>query len=104
MDDAVLAVTQEHARTIARAVQGRLVLITAAHAANEVRTAVGRRVTVEHAVGVIMQCNASTPDEAREVLRRTCAEVDVSLETAARIVVGVLSGAPTSSRTRLDER
>lgn len=103
-DDATLAATQQHARTVARAVQGRLVLITAAHAANEVRTAVGRRVTVEHAVGAIMQCNACTPDEAREVLRRTCAEVDVSLETAARIVVGVLSGTPTGSRPRRDEQ
>ncbi|KGM02608.1 GAF and ANTAR domain-containing protein [Cellulomonas cellasea] len=103
-DDGMLAVAQQHARAIARAVQGRLVLLTAAHAANEVRAAVGRRVTVEHAVGAIMHCNACTPDEALEVLRRTCADVDVSLETAARIVVGVLSGAPTGSRTRLDER
>lgn len=103
-DAAVLADVQEHARTIARAVQARLVLLTAAHAATQVRAAVGRRVNVEHAVGAIMQCNACTPEDALEVLRRTCADVDVSLETAARIVVGVLSGAPTGSRAAVDER
>lgn len=103
-DDALLAVAQEHARTIARAVQARLALLTAAHAASEVRAAVSTRETVDHAVGAIMHCNACTPEEALDVLRRTGADADVSIETAARIVVGVLSGAPRVSRPRLDER
>ncbi|MGW6131170.1 GAF and ANTAR domain-containing protein [Cellulomonas sp. NPDC055163] len=103
-DDEMLAVAQEHARTIARAVQSRLVVLTAAHAATEVRGAMGARVTVEHAVGAIMHCNACSADEALEVLRRTSVDVEVSLEVAARIVVGVLSGAPVGSPTRLDER
>ncbi|WP_258724682.1 GAF and ANTAR domain-containing protein [Cellulomonas sp. NS3] len=103
-DDELLAVAQEHARTIARAVQSRVAVLTAAHAATEVRTAMGARVTVEHAVGAIMHCSACSPDEALDVLRRTSADVEVSLEVAARIVVGVLSGAPAGSHARLDER
>lgn len=103
-DDALLAVAQEHARTIARAVQSRLAVLIAAHTATEVHSAMVARVTVEHAVGAIMHCNACSADEALDVLRRTSADVGVSLEVAGRIVVGVLSGAPAGSRTRLDGR
>jgi hypothetical protein len=103
-DDRLLAVAQEHARTIARAVQGRLALLTTAHAVSAVHEAVGSRVTVEHAVGAIMHCNACSADEALDVLRRTSTDAGVSIETAARIVVGVLSGAPAGARAGLDER
>lgn len=98
-DDAMLAVARRHARTIARAVEGRLTLVTAARVAGEVHRVVEARVTVEHAVGAVMHCNACSPQDALEVLRRAVDDAGVSLEVASRIVVGVLSGAPPTPPT-----
>ncbi|GEA86119.1 GAF and ANTAR domain-containing protein [Cellulomonas cellasea] len=53
----------------------------------EVRRALDARALLDHAVGVLMHANASTPQEVSEVLSRMSIEGDLSLEQAAVLVL-----------------